>query len=69
MRIQVNLSDEMVGRVEKIADMYGVTRSGLLATFIGQMVTQTENTFNIATNLFNDASFQEKIIKQVNENA
>ncbi len=69
MRIQVNLSDEMVGRVDKIASMYGVTRSGLLATFIGQMVTQTESSLTLAKNLFSDASFQEKIIKQVNENA
>lgn len=65
MRIQVNLSEEMIRRVDKIAELYGVTRSGLLSTFIGQQVTQIEMSQNIASNLFRDKEFQEKIIKSV----
>jgi len=68
MRIQVNLSDDMVKRVDMIAKTYGVTRSGLLATLIGQAVTQTEAGLKLAKNLVEDASFQEKLIKAV-ENA
>lgn len=36
MRIQVNLSDSMVAKLDKIADEYGVTRSALCAMLIGQ---------------------------------
>lgn len=68
MRVQVNLSDEMIKRVDAIANLYGVTRSGLLATFIGQQVTQIEMGQNLANNLIQNKSFQEKIIKSV-ENA
>lgn len=41
-RIQVSLSDEMVSRVDKLAESYGVTRSALCSTYIGQMVDGTE---------------------------
>lgn len=39
MRIQVNLSDEMVTDVDALAKRYGVTRSGLCAMLIGQGVS------------------------------
>jgi metal-responsive CopG/Arc/MetJ family transcriptional regulator len=42
MRVQVNLSKEMIDRVDKIANYYGVTRSGLLAIFIGDQVREEE---------------------------
>lgn len=35
-RIQVNLSDEMVTKVDDYAAMLGMSRSGLCAYFIGQ---------------------------------
>lgn len=35
MRVQVNLSDEMVSKVDSIAKNIGVTRSALLAVWIG----------------------------------
>lgn len=42
MRIQVSLSDDMVARVDKLAESYGVTRSALCSMYIGQMVDGTE---------------------------
>lgn len=65
MRVQVNLSKTMIERVDKIADLYGVTRSGLLATFIGQQVTQVEMGQSLANNLVNNPEFQKKIIEEV----
>ena len=65
MRVQVNLSNEMIERVDKIAKLYGVTRSGLLATFIGQQVTQVEMGQSLANNLVNSPEFQKKIIEEV----
>ena len=65
MRVQVNLSKEMIERIDKIASLYGVTRSGLLATFIGQQVTQVEMGQTLANNLLNSPEFQKKIIEDV----
>lgn len=53
MRVQVNLSNEMVKRVDKIAEDYGLTRSALCATFIGQCVMSYEKTFNVLQDTFN----------------
>ena len=38
MRVQINLSDEMVDRVDMYAKVMGMSRSGLCAYFIGQSV-------------------------------
>lgn len=38
MKLQVNVSDELVGRIDKYAQMMGVSRSALCAMFIGQGV-------------------------------
>lgn len=42
MRVQVNLSKEMIERVDKIANFYGVSRSELLTIFIGSQVREEE---------------------------
>ena len=36
MRVQVNLSDEMVGRVDEYAKQMGVSRSALCSMLVGQ---------------------------------
>lgn len=50
MRIQVNLSDEMVADVDKLAKRYGVTRSGLCATLIGQGVASHNEAYALMQN-------------------
>lgn len=50
MRIQVNLSDEMVAEVDKLAKRYGVTRSGLCSTLIGQGVVSHTEAYGILKN-------------------
>ena len=50
MRIQVNLSDEMVTEVDKLAKKYGVTRSGLCSTLIGQGVASHTEAFALLKN-------------------
>lgn len=42
MRIQVNLSDKMVERVDKIAEDMGLSRSALCNMMIGQGVNSYE---------------------------
>lgn len=50
MRVQVNLSDEMVAEVDKLAKRYGVTRSGLCCTLIGQGVASHTEAFALMQN-------------------
>lgn len=40
MKVQVNVSDEMVKLIDEYAEMMGVTRSSLCAIFIGQGVME-----------------------------
>lgn len=58
MRIQVNLSDEIVSQIDAYAKSIGVPRSSLLSVWIGQIVQ--------GTNMVMQAS--EERMKEVLEN-
>lgn len=47
MRIQVQLSEQMVERIDKIAELYGVNRSAFCAMIIGQSVSSLEQASSI----------------------
>lgn len=47
MKVQVNLSDEMVSRVDVVAKNIGISRSAICAYFIGQGISQIENSYKI----------------------
>lgn len=47
MRVQVNLSDNMVERVDNLAKNYGVSRSSLCSMAIGQFVMGVEQSISI----------------------
>lgn len=49
MRIQVNLSDELLGSLDKWSKRMGVTRSGLASVLIGQGIMSYEKGMEIAT--------------------
>ena len=59
MRVQVNLSDDMVNRVDRIAKDYGVSRSALISTFVGQMVNNTEISKNAVSALLSNKNILE----------
>lgn len=63
MRVQVNLSDEMVTRVDNLAKAYGMSRSGLCAYLIGSQVNANET----ALDLIEDAKggIKEKLIQEI----
>lgn len=61
MRIQVNLSDTMVKRVDKLADDYGVTRSALCSMLIGQGVDGINQAKQIMTEISD--SMKKEIVK------
>lgn len=54
MRVQVNLSDNMVKRIDTIAENVGVSRSALCATIIGQYVMGIEKGFEVLENTAKD---------------
>lgn len=61
MRIQVNLSDEMVEKVDSYASKMGVNRSALCAVIIGQGILTYDKSFEVVE------SVGEKIGQEVSE--
>lgn len=47
MRVQVNVDDEMVKKVDLYAKKMGVTRSALCSVFIGQGIMGYDKSFEI----------------------
>ena len=47
MRIQVNVNDEMVKKLDAYAEKMGVSRSALCSVFIGQAVMGYEKSFEV----------------------
>lgn len=51
MRVQVNLSDKMVKKIDGLAEDMGVSRSALCSTIIGQYVMNFEKSVDILKNV------------------
>ena len=47
MRVQVNLNDELVKKIDEYAKMIGITRSSLCAVYIGQGVLGYDKAFEM----------------------
>lgn len=62
-RVQVTLSNDMLARIDALAEKYGVNRSAFLAIIIGQTVTSTEKAFESFSNL-SDSLFR-KVSEEV----
>lgn len=60
MRIQINLSDSMVKKVDSLAESYGVSRSALCSTIIGQYIFSVDT----AVNAVNEAVKPKKDVKK-----
>lgn len=56
MRVQVNLSDEMVERVDIYSKMMGVSRSALCSMLIGQGIMNYDTSANILKDIAIKAS-------------
>lgn len=54
VKVQVNLSDELVARVDEYAKQMGVSRSALCGVWIGQAVISLDNALDISKNVFKD---------------
>ena len=68
MRLQVNVSDELVKQIDKYADMMGISRSALCATFIGQGVLGYNKSFQLIDSLgekLGDSLLAEKALQEV----
>lgn len=51
MRVQVNISDEMVDRVDEYAKKMGVSRSSLCSMLIGQGIMSYDKSFDMVNAL------------------
>ena len=51
MKVQVNVSDELVERIDNYAKMMGVSRSALCGVFIGQGIMNYDKAFNMLDEL------------------
>ena len=62
MKVQVNLSDELVFKIDVFAKAMGVSRSALCGVWIGQTVMSMEKTFETGQKAFT------KLISEVEQN-
>lgn len=54
LRVQVNLSDEMVKKVDSYAHGMGVSRSALCSMLIGQGILSYDKSFDLLSNFASD---------------
>ena len=68
MRVQVNLSDEMVAKVDSYAHMMGVSRSALCSVLVGQGIMGYDKSMDLMTVLgdkLGESLLAEKALKEV----
>lgn len=68
MRVQVNLSDEMVSNVDKYAKSMGVSRSSLCSMLIGQGIMSYNKSMDILGVIgdkLGDSLLAEKTLKEM----
>ena len=67
MKLQITVSDEMVKQIDKYAEMMGISRSALCATFIGQGIMGYNKSFEMIGSMgekLGDSLLAEKAIKE-----
>ena len=68
MRIQVNLSDEMVSKVDAYATKMGVSRSALCSMLVGQGIMSYDKSMDLISILgdkLGDSLLTEKALQEV----
>lgn len=68
MRVQVNISDEMVEKVDGYAKKMGVSRSALCSMLVGQGIMSYDKSMDVITLLgdkLGDSLLADKTLKEV----
>lgn len=68
MRVQVNISDEMVGKVDSYAKRMGVSRSALCSILVGQGIMSYDKSLDVLSVIgdkIGDSLLAEKTLKEV----
>lgn len=68
MKVQVNVSEELVEQIDKYAVMMGISRSALCAMFIGQSILGYNKTYQMIDSLgerVGDNLLAERFMKEV----
>jgi hypothetical protein len=71
MRVQVNLSDEMVSKVDMYAHKMGVSRSALCSMLIGQGIMGYDKSMDVLSLIgdkLGDSLFTDKTLEEVENN-
>lgn len=67
MRIQINVAEDMVTRIDEVASQMGVSRSALCSVAIGQYIMSMDKTIDILNALgerVGDSLLAEKLLKK-----
>jgi len=64
MKVQTNVSDDMVKKIDALANQMGVSRSALCSVAIGQYVMAFEKSMNVLDTMGNEAV---KILKNTKQ--
>lgn len=67
MRVQVNVSDELVKKIDEYAKIMGVSRSALCSVWIGQSVMSYEQSLTMIKQMgdkIGDKLLMEKVLKE-----
>ena len=59
MRIQINLSDKILKRVDEEAELLGTSRGAMLTTWIGEKINNIDQTRAILKDISNSDTFKD----------
>lgn len=59
MRIQINLSDRILKRVDEEAELLGTSRGAMLTTWIGEKINNIDQTRAILKDISNSDTFKD----------
>lgn len=66
MRVQVNVSDDLVKKIDEYAKVMGVSRSALCSVWIGQSAMSYEQSFSIVQQMGDklEQALKEQVLKE-----
>jgi predicted transcriptional regulator len=67
MKVQVNLSDDLVSRIDKFAKAMGVSRSALCGVWIGQSLMGMEKTLEVGQKAIENILTSEDVENDLNK--
>lgn len=67
MRIQINLNEEILEKVDQEAKRLGTSRGAMLTTWIGEKINNLDMTKTLMTSMFDSPLFKEMMSKELSK--